>query len=356
MVNTVLPLILILELLSSVFLRVTFWLNIIAVLMILLLFIQLLLIRNVKNTDIFILSLTLILILLSFDITRVSILCVYTLFSLKNYYSRKTVKNCLIASVICLSLIVVAYLLFGFNKGYDTQIYRPLTGMTVYRMCFGFSHPNQFTIYLIACTIMVYLITAKFYVHTLITAVDYIFFNYTQSRTALCVVLFLYITIAIVRLLKLKDIRRRIVPAIFCLFIIGSIVLSLCFAGSKLDVLLTGRLALNKKYLGTGLTLFGSKAFDDLPFDNSYIHMIVTKGLIYSVVYCFLLLKELRRAKFNWFYLLIITAVFLEAFMEVILLKYCFMMIIPFVCKGDLKFNYDTKKNTLLLVRQCSKI
>lgn len=356
-VNYLLPVVLLIEYLSSVFSKLSFWLDILAVLIILWIFLQLLLERNVRKADIFFLLFTLLLVFVTADITRVSILCVYVLFSLRKYYNEQTVKNCLNVSVVCLAVIVSAYLLFGFNKQYDTEIYRPFLGITVSRMCFGFAHPNQFTIYLLALTVLIYLATDNFLYYTFITAVDVVFFELTQSRTVLYVVLFLFIMLIAAKLLNLRKVKSSfLIQVIFFGFFILSLFLSVYFAESSLDVLLTGRLALNKQYLETGLSLFGTDAFDNSPFDNSYIHMIITKGIIYTVVYCILFAYMTYKTKLSWKNTMILTAIFLEAFMEVIFLKYCFMVIIPLLYKERKAYNYDTPKNSLLLVRESTKV
>ena len=357
LVNIILPLVLVLEYVSAVFAGISFGVNIVAALLIMVLYLRLLLERNCRKSDIFFMLATLIIIIASSDPTRISILCVYVLFSLMKYYDKRTLKNCLITTAVCLFVIVLSYLLFGFNRQYDTEIYRPLSGVTVSRRCFGFTHPNQFTIYLLAFTILVYLATNKFWLHTIVTALDIIFFNATQSRTVLYVILFIFIAMVVIRVTKLRNLKRRVaMPIVFVLFIFMSIVLSVYFAGTKLDVILTGRLALNKQYLASGVSLFGTDEFDNTYFDNSYIHMLVTKGLVYSIIYSVFLIIVLCKKKFSWASAVLLMAIFLEAFMEVIFLKYSFMIIIPLICKFRIEFNHDTQKDPLLLVRNGSKI
>lgn len=356
-VNFILPLVLIIEYISAVYLASGFWLNICAVLLIMVVYLQLLSKRGVQKADIFFVLFALFLIVASADVTKISILCVYVLFSAREYYNKRTLKYCLTVTALSLSVIVLCYLLFGFNKQNDTTIYRPISGTTVSRMCFGFNHPNQFTIYLLALTVLVYMSTNKFLVHTFITVLDIFFFNLTQSRTVLFVVLFIYIAMLLIKFFKLRNVHNRtIMPMVYIFFIAISLVLSLYFADTKLDMLLSGRLALNKKYLNSGFSLLGTDAFDNTYFDNSYVQMIVSKGLIYSVAYGVLILSVLYKSRLSYADTVIIIAILMEAFMEVIFLKYAFMIIIPLICKNRINHKYDTQKSSLLLVRSSSKI
>lgn len=356
-INILLPIILICDYLSCAFFRTQIWFDLIAVIVFLIIFVQLMNIRYVQATDVFFTALAFFLIIITSDISFVSILCVYIMYSVRVFSSKKLIKNCFRISVLCLSLIVLSYLIFGFNSECDTEIYRPLQNITVPRKCFGFAHPNQFTIYLLSITVFVYLLTDKLKYYFTITLIDCVFFYYTQSRTVLYVVLFLLIANIISRVLKLKNIKNRyFVPCVFLFVCIISFVLSLYFSGSKLDVLLTGRLTLNKKYLASGLTFFGDSSFDGKPFDNSYVHMLLTKGVLYFLVYNGLMLIMLYKSKMSWSKFIILSAILLESFMEVIFLKYCFMIIIPILCNNEVKLENDTQNNTLLLVRQKSKV
>ena len=171
------------------------------------------------------------------------------------------------------------------------------------------------------------------------------------------VTLFLYFMLLLIRLLKPKELKKAyIIPCLFILFIVFSIVLSLFCSNSWIDTILTGRLALNKKYLEQGITLFGNPYLDSKPFDNSYIHMLVTKGVVYFVSYCFIVIFNFYKSQFKWKNAVLMLVIFMEAFMEVIFLKFGFMIIMPMLCMYGAKESNDTQNNTLLLVWKKSKV
>ncbi len=356
LLNILLPMIIAVEYLSSVFRNISFLCNIIAVIAILFLYLSFLFNNNIHWKDLIVTILSGLLIAFSGDISYISLLCVYVLFSVRHFFSKHLIKRCLYVSVICMGTIMIAYF-FGFNRQYDTEIYRPIIDKTVARMSFGFVHPNQFTIFLLLITILFYMCTYSLKAYTLITIIDFILFQCTQSRTMMYVTLFLYFMLLLIRLLKPKELKKAyIIPCLFILFIVFSIVLSLFCSNSWIDTILTGRLALNKKYLEQGITLFGNPYLDSKPFDNSYIHMLVTKGVVYFVSYCFIVIFNFYKSQFKWKNAVLMLVIFMEAFMEVIFLKFGFMIIMPMLCMYGAKESNDTQNNTLLLVWKKSKV
>ena len=68
----------------------------------------------------------------------------------------------------------------------------------------------------------------------------------------------------------------------------------------------------------------------ELTFDNSYLHMLLTKGVFYTLMYAYLVLCKKRRILTNKEAIVLIS-LFAVAFMEVIFLKYMVMIVMGYI-------------------------
>jgi hypothetical protein len=150
----------------------------------------------------------------------------------------------------------------------------------------------------------------------------------------------------------LDKLLTKIYPHMFLIFTIISLVLSLYFYDSFINSLLTGRLALNNKYLSQGVFLFGNLSLEDSTFDNSYIHMLVTKGYLYFIVYLIIFYKSFKNVKFDLKLGVLFISIMLLVFMEVVLLRYNVIILFALLISYSRSSSNDTKNNPLLLVRE----
>ena len=337
-----------------------FFFSIITVLLICTVFLFSLNFRVLSLFDLLIPILTVFIIFIIGNVSRISLLCVYILFSFRGFYTKKTIKVMLVTEIICLCLIIFAYL-FGFNAQYDTEIWRPLQGVSVRRRSFGFIHPNQFMIRLFVINVLVYMYSDKARWHLLWFFITLIFYHFTQSRTTVLLSVFLLIASILFKSRWNKVLKGsvwKITIALSFVIMTGvSICLSLFFDQTILDTILTGRLALNKSFLMNGLTFFGNESIEGAVFDNSYIHMLLTKGILYFIIYNCIIAYYLYKTKFTIKRLIIVLAILFDAFMEVVLLQNMFLLLIPLaLSQQTMEKQHGTKAHSLLLVRSSGKV
>lgn len=225
-------------------------------------------------------------------------------------------------------VIYIAYKL-GFNQNYDTQIWRPLYQTTFFRKSFGFTHPNQFMIYIF--NIFALLVLYKNSVITNIVSIIGVSILYigTKSRTVFFIVLtvnFIFLLINVYNNLRNKKKEEKyyyfksilfIVP----IFLFISFILSMVFANTFLDNVFSGRLEINKYMILQGVKLLGNNYLEDSIFDNSYLHILLSKGIIYFVLYSIVFYKKFTKIKLNFTSIIILFSIFSLAFMEVCLMK-----------------------------------
>lgn len=307
---------------------------------------------RVSMGNVFFLFLAIALMAISHEISRISILCVYMLFSFRNRFDISTIKVCLVTSILCLSIIIFLYFL-GFNQQYDTTIYRPLINQTVSRMSFGFNHPNQFMIYWFSIVCLIFIVTDKRKIHFLCLVFTAVFYYLTQSRTVMLIVIIMFALDLFFGKAKSIDNKWKSFKSLLFLFFISiSVFLTLFFDGSIIDTVFSGRLTLNRGYLMEGVSLFGNISLEGAMFDNSLLHMLLTKGLVFFIAYSILMIYCLQTCKMSNNMLITFFGIMLLAFMEVVLLKYIYMLLLPLLCREERKKQNDSKKDSLLLVRR----
>ncbi|EOM07200.1 hypothetical protein U9U_01812 [Enterococcus faecium EnGen0260] len=83
---------------------------------------------------------------------------------------------------------------------------------------------------------------------------------------------------------------------LFILFFLISISLLLIPSNSYFDELLSGRITLYKSFFSTtGFTLFGNSTLEEAMFDNGYLQMLLSKGIIYTAFFIIVVIGILKK-------------------------------------------------------------
>lgn len=326
-------LIIIIDYIMSVLPEYAMYCNYSIVIILLLCFLYTSISKKIKYIDIFAILAAVILIIISRDTTRISLFVFAISLNINTLKNKQVLKHILALNLICLSIIIIAYLL-GFNKSYDTEIWRPLLGKTVPRMSFGFTHPNQFMIRVFVIFCMAILLYNNLITYLLSIIIGYFFYKTTHSRTTY------YIMIGIICVLLIKWIFQKITNKNYTHFIkpkctlcaiplllIFSILLSYYGKNTVFDTYFSGRLTLNYKYLEQGFSMLGNASLEDATFDNSYIQMFLSKGIIYFLAFSIIFFFKFKKCRFDFKSYVILIGILALAFMEVCLLKYSIMLL-----------------------------
>lgn len=335
--NIFVCIILVLDFLINCLPQFSLYINIITVLLVSIAILMIFCKEGLSLRFLFLCMMDVLIIAITRDVSNVSLLVFISLLFMGNkYYTSGTKKILFFTSLITLTCIVLLYYCFGFNKQYDGTIWRPILGENLARKSMGFTHPNQFMIRFFV-TFVLGIISFK---HKIITSIlfligAFIFNNETESRTVFYIILVVTLFLAVLRLFRInyeKNVKRKfqlLLSFSFIILLIFSIAMSLLFANTIIDTYFSGRLAINKSFLEIGISLFGNSELSNQTFDNSYIHMLLTSGLIYILIYSFVwtyYFYSIKSIKFINAILLI--ALFALAFMEVCMLKYSIMILI----------------------------
>lgn len=310
--------------------------------------------NKLKYNFIILLMLTLIIILIPYDISKVSILIYILLLSLRNdFCSYNSAKTMFFSSVSCLIIVMLSYFLFGFNKGYDTKIYRPLLNVVVNRMSLGFTHPNQFMINLFTLIIFYYCAYKPKLLNIVIWLfITFLFFELTQSRT----VSYLLFGILSFLLLSFLASKLKIFKAFFyynynkplaillVAFCVCGILLPYFFHDSFLDVLFSGRLKISYNLIISHFTILGSNQLENLVVDNSYVYLLIVRGIPFFMLYTFFSLNSILKSKISILSFVFYIAIFALGFMEIIIFKYSVMLAILLLLQPKIITNKNEVK------------
>lgn len=215
---------------------------------------------------------------------------------------RDPIKLYLKFNIIMYIFVVLLYFSVGFNGDVNYNMWR-IDG-TIFREGIGFSHPNQAMIIWLGCALgILSFATKKNWVKILLFTLipTYFIFNYTQSRTASLVIYALCIAILIFRKSLEKPLTKkgRNLLSMFPL-VCGLVSYSLIFLpfNYELDRLLSGRIVLYKSYYQqSGFTLFGFSFLEDAMIDNAYIQSLLSKGLVFSLLFLIIFSIIIRKNK-----------------------------------------------------------
>lgn len=325
--------------------------NILMVLIVLGLFLKSFVFEKIKVEHLIILFAASCFCLITKSPSRISLFVFsYMFFIFEKVDIKRCVKILFYTNLLCLAGILLAYF-FGFNKEYDTTIYRPFLNATLYRYSLGFVHPNQFMIklfYLFSLSIFYYDNKKIIFIWLPIFT---LFYFLTFSRT----VIYIYLLICFLYVIKKFFYKRKeyvysfskILKYGFFIMLLFSMIISFLFYGTKLDSLLSGRLIINVNMLNKGLSLFGNAALENAIIDNTYVQMIVTKGIAFVIIYSYIYSKNLNFKRMNINDAILLVGMLGYGFMEVCFLKYEFMILLALISAVNKKdsFNLRVKIN-----------
>lgn len=172
----------------------------------------------------------------------------------------------------------------------------------IYRNDFGFGHPNTFHYMLasIICLILV-LFFKKIKIWHLFTilGINYVFYNFSQSRTGYFNIVLLVVFFFLIKNIKIKRIMYFISKYIQIFLLIFTYILSILLYKvefvSTINQLLTGRIHYSNLQFQQGISIFG-RNFDgfNIIFDNSYSMILTMYGIIISFIFIYLYNKSIK--------------------------------------------------------------
>ena len=263
----------------------------------------------------------------TFTVDRISIFVFFLFLETKELYSKKSIKVVTFIMGLFFAVVVMAYYLFGYNQSYD------LTSWDRVNMCFilqkglGFVNANRCMLYLFCTSLLILLLSKNLIVYALVLGVNYFVYVETQSRTFFYAISVILVLLVLFKIFKFEDkvtFLGKIAPITFF------IIFALAIINTNLDDIFTGRLAHGKAFLSYGMTLFGNSKLEAVSFDNAYLHMLLTKGILYTLMYSFLIIRKRSRHLTNKDAVVLIS-LFSVAFMEVIFLKYMVMIVVGYI-------------------------
>lgn len=241
------------------------------------------------------------------------------------------IKKYIKFSLLFFCAIVFCYLIFNFNKIYDTSIWRISTNEVVYRHSLGFTHPNQamFKWFGIALGLLTLITNKNIYKITLLVLLPtLLIYRYTQSRTVTFVIILLIIIILIFQKklnLRLSRGGRTFIGCLPLILLIASYLTMDLSNYSWLDKFFSGRFTLYRQYFNeVGLNLWGSSIIENnAMLDNSFLHMLLSKGLFFTIVYLFIFFNTIKKAKeITLLEAFLIIGYFIASLMETALFKF----------------------------------
>lgn len=255
----------------------------------------------------------------------------------KNNITKFNIKKYIKISIICFISVLIAYYIFNFNKQYDSYIWRVTTQNTQYRYCLGFNHANQAMIKWLGIALGLFTISNSNNIvknSSIICFINIIIYKFTLSRTSFIIIFLVAITMIFFRKKINKNISHKfkfilaITPIIFSAISFLSIKLS---EFTYINNLFSGRFMLYRKYIENyHLSFFGNTYIENNSMlDNSYLHMILSKGIIFFICYILLIYSLIKKSKnitINKF--IIILAYFITGLIETILFKFDLLILI----------------------------
>lgn len=291
---------------------------------------------KIHYSAIILLLISISMILFTFDPSKISILVFLLLLLIFEKVNRNMIITFLITSLMLYSLVVFLYLVFGFNNQYDSRFWRPIVGYD-YRYSLGFTQPNQTMIkFLVIAISSLVIVKSKKVISILILIITYILFTFTASRTAsviLAVVVLFYLLIS-ERVLLTKRFNV-FAKYMFIIGLIFSYYLSVSFNNTFIDDLLTGRLRINYYFISTyDLSLLGHEIGDTV-FDNAFLHMLVTNGILFTILYSYYFSRIFKSKSLSVDQIIVLFCFMSIAFMEVILLKIDLLLLMILIFRQE---------------------
>lgn len=303
-----------------------------------LLFLVLYLLFNAKRNGFSLISLIPItialgIVIINKDPSLVSLALIWVLYDIFNnatYDAPKIAKSFFITGIIGYIIILAAYFAFGLNKHADLEMWR--INKMIMRSSLGFQQPNTSMMYALALVmsmIIAYKMTWFKSIVTLLTVFGLYHFN--QSRTSFILII----------LVVLMNQLRGSLPWPKVIFVITGITSYLLLTlplNPQLNNLLSGRISLYKSYTALyGIHLLANPLVENTMLDNSYIQMLLSKGVLFTIVF-FISILIILKTKTTTSRILVL-AYILSAFTETTFLH--FDLLFPVLLVSNTVFKGD---------------
>lgn len=295
---------------------------------------------KIKMNDIFVAFLALAFIVIQLDVSKISIFVAFLFWQTKMFYKESSVKMYCNVLLICFICALIAYIFFGFNQQYDKIGWSASQQTNIVEKGMGFTNANRCMLFAFVLSCIMILQTEKLWHYLLILLLNYVLFQHTQSRTFFYILLLIVVVLLGFKLFRAENkisFVGKLVPLAYLLIFVLSFVLPYFFSDTFLNAIFTGRLAHNKAFLETGITLLGNQALETATFDSSYLHMLLTKGVLFFAAFSILLIVRCRKAVFSNKSAVILCAVFLTGFMEVIFLESNILYLMGIIFNSEVK-------------------
>lgn len=284
----------------------------------------------------------LIVVTLHFNV--INLLVLFLLYEIQaNGLENNTIKLYLKVITSCFCIIVFMYFVLDFNITNDTTIWRYSARKVFDRKALGYIHPNMAATKWFAIVLCWMLLCNKKKMlkdMVGVLLITYIMYRLTYSRTTTYLIFLVCGSYFILRK-KLDDsipkIFQRILGVVPCIFIIVSLLLAGLSNNLIINEILSGRLVLYNSIIKEyGLSMFGNSAVESALLDNGYLHMLLAKGIIYSIVFLLLFFYVIKKnCAITYRSLIIIGSYFVMALMETSLFRFELLTIVILTLCND---------------------
>lgn len=293
--------------------------------------------RRISYNKIIIIYISMILIVLTQKFNLISIPLIVLIIVLAGFNNNINIKVYLKISILCFVFVLIMYFIFGVNKSCDTSIWRSSSNTIEYRYALGFNHANQ-AMFKWLCIALGFLALSTqkniFKISSIIGAITFIIYYFTVSRTSVVVIFLVVLSMIIFRKSLSKNISLKFkrMLALTPILFTGVSFLSILLSNFEyLNNLFSGRFVLYKYYLNiAGINLLGNNFIENnAMLDNSYLHMMLSKGLIFSLCYMILIYSMITKSKnITRGRAIIILGYFITGLVETILFKFDLIILI----------------------------
>lgn len=249
-------------------------------------------------------------------------------------------------TIVCFCIVVGAYFILGFNKSCDSSIWRVSSNTTLMRSSLGFEHANQAMFKWLSIALAFLSLSNRSNLIKMsgsILIITLIIYKFTLSRTSVIVILIVIILMFLFKNKLNEKISRRWatflgkIPILFT----GISILSLYLNKFEyINSLFSGRFRLYNQYFEiAGWNLWGNSFIENQAMlDNSYLHMLLAKGLIFSITYIIFIYLLIKRARYITVCdAIIIFGYYISGLTETILFKFdLIILIIIIIYRGNL--------------------
>lgn len=243
-----------------------------------------------KKSEILLILTQFVIAILALKVNMISLSIIVILNIFFTYQNdNKNLKYFTETSLLLFLVIVGSHFVFGFNNQFDTSIWR--IDSVVNRSSIGFQQPNQamiswFGVFLGFILNVNFRKKIAYFLIFLSTCMVYL---QTKSRTG-----FIILIIILFFMFIFKSKLNNEVPVLLKYLLVLLPIVLFCVSiwlvtqsnNLRLNSLLSGRPALYKQFFDSiGITVWGNSSIEDQMLDNSYLSILLGKGIIFTIFY-----------------------------------------------------------------------